>query len=192
MFTYSILLTLLISDEEELTEHQVTKLLEKKKKAEHKNRPMLIGTLMRNDQNDEDERCMYEIRGQWHFEQQKLLTSQTFELRQLPSEDEEAKDPSKDTKNRPAFNGEYSGFFIHQWKDPNSNNTSQLLRIKESKVIIDFVPESDTTFLIKGKGLNQYGIFELEGKAFKDDDRRDDVFNVRMFKTYINKSTQLD
>jgi hypothetical protein len=63
--------------------------------------------------------------------------------------------------------------------------------IKESKVFIDFAKEGQEgeLFLIKGKGINQYGIFELNGQASQDTKSNDSVYDIRMHKTYLKPDT---
>ena len=161
----------MLRDEEELTERQITKLIEKRI-ARHRNKPLLIGVLSRVEKH------IHCIRGYWHFELQDRIPSQTFEL---------TLDVGKDLA--PPFNGEYAGHFVHEFK----TSTGEVKRtvIKEHKVIIEFAPLGDngeSHFLIHGKGMNQYGIFELHGKARKENEGSDE-YNIRMNKLYVSPKT---
>lgn len=169
-------------DEEELTERQVSKLLQKKKKTTDENRPLLIGEL---SLVKKDGKYLHSIRGYWHFENHPRIPSQTFELLRKDLSDEVFS-----TDKPLAANGEYYGSFVYEWKDPNSKETLTAV-IKESKVVIDFAKEGQEgeSFLIKGKGINQYGIFELNGQASKDTKSDDSVYHIRMHKTYLKPDT---
>eukprot|EP00956_Cyclotella_meneghiniana_P032015 scaffold86108_cov78-Cyclotella_meneghiniana.AAC.5 len=162
----------MIRDEEELTERQITKLIEKRL-ARHRNKPLLVGVLSCVEKH------IHCIRGYWHFELQDRISSQTFEL---------TLNASKEIT--PPFNGEYAGHFVHEFKA----STGEVKRtiIKEHKVIIEFAPlgvNDESDFLIQGKGMNQYGIFELHGKAKKVNDGSGEVYNIRMNKLYISSKT---
>lgn len=155
-------------DEEELNEEQITKLIERRKKH---NRPFLKGKISFSENN------IVRIYGHWNFEHQPKIASQTFELiRSTNSSDETT------------LNGEYSGWFIHEYKDQERNKV-RTTEIKESKVIIEFTPKhGDNTFLVKGKGMNQYGIFQLEGEAEQGYVNGQVLYQVKMYKTYVGQA----
>ena len=145
------------------------KLKKKKKNAIETNRPLLTGKLTKQDG---------QIRGYWHFENQRVISSQIFEYNKRTTT--QSDDPQ-------SLNGEYAGWFVHEWKDPNSKelNTST---IKETNVIIEFIEqdvEDKTILTIEGKGMNQFGIFELKGKA-EESSINPEVYEVQMCKLYIN------
>ncbi|KAL3805400.1 hypothetical protein HJC23_009107 [Cyclotella cryptica] len=169
-------------DEEELTESQVSKLLQKNKKTTDENRPLLIGKL---SLVEKDGKCLHSIRGHWYFEKHHRIPSQTFELlRKEPPDEVVSTEPLR------AANGEYYGSFVYEWKDPNTKERLTAV-IKESNVVIEFVKEGreGEVFSISGKGINQYGIFELNGLASKDTKSSDTVYDIRMNKTYLKPNT---
>lgn len=132
------------------------------------NRPLLTGELTK--QNGQ-------IRGHWHFESQPCISSQTFEYSKRSTELE---DPQ-------TLNGEYTGYFVHELKDRNRKEVNTRI-IKETNVVIEFdeqVIDGNTNLSIQGKGLNQYGIFELKGNA-KQSSTNPDVYQISMYKLYVN------
>jgi hypothetical protein len=163
-------------DEEERDENEVAKMVEKHKKRESKKQlkklPLLVGTLWHNEQ---DGLRTFNIQGHWHFENQGEMASQTFELTR-----------TEDTSKPVTLNGEFSGSFVHELKDPKTKEVT-LRTIKESRVILEFI-QKDTkdsnTFVVTGKGINQYGVFKLDGDVSLDKGSNANIYNVRMYKKY--------
>jgi len=125
---------------------------------------------------------VHAIKGYWHFDKQQRIASQTFELiRSVPKDGESPADEEL------PVSGEYPGFFVVEWIDQNTKEKMNTT-IKEGNVVIEFERQDDngTTFTVKGKGLNQYGIFELSGLAKKDPGSDGKEFNVRIYKKYAN------
>ena len=133
-------------------------------------RPLLTGKLTFSSESMNPS-----IEGHWHFEAQRKLPSQTFTLIR-----------SSSSSNGNTLDGEYSGHFFHEYKDPESKEV-KTSEIKESNVKIEFKPKEgrDKVLSVKGKGINQYGIFELQGEANQELVNGKVLYNIRMYKTYL-------
>jgi len=149
------------------------------------NHPLLIGTL---SYSSHEGSRRHQIRGNWKFEHSTTSTPQRFELlRNIP--------PDEDIKILPA-DGEYHGTFSLAWEVKNSKGKIKTKRksVQESGVKLKFIKkEKDSngndTYTVTGTGLNEYGVFELNGTATKSELEDDPGYNIRLIKQYTVTNT---
>eukprot|EP00970_Alexandrium_tamarense_P019523 scaffold14148_cov172-Alexandrium_tamarense.AAC.1 len=142
------------------------------------NYPLLIGTLSYSEQEGVRR---HQIRGNWKYEHNPDTTPQRFELlRNIPA-DEELKELPKDGE----FHGTFSLSFT--FKNAKGKVKTKRTNVAESGVNIAFTKKKgdEGTYDVKGKGVNQYGTFELIGTATKSTLEDDPTYNVKLRKIYV-------
>ncbi|KAL7469308.1 hypothetical protein ACHAXS_009573 [Conticribra weissflogii] len=149
--------------------------------------PVLVGTLSYDDKDGI--RC-HKICGTWRFEGLPESESQKFELTRMI--------PSNDDMNELPKNGIFNGSFVYQYQVDVKTSKKKLKMttvVKEENVNITFTKTGtdNTSFLVEGKGNNQFGTFEIFGTAEKSLQDDDPALAIRMHKKYIkaNKEDQL-
>ncbi len=121
------------------------------------------------------------ITGMWNFESSTESPPQTFQLARNLGPDEDPKELPKD--------GEFQGSFKVSYTSVGSNGKtkSRTRLISESGVKLTFIKQvgKDDMFDIKGKGTNQYGVFNIFGTAERDKYEKDKAYRVILRKKYI-------
>mmetsp|Transcript_3393 Transcript_3393/g.7254 ORF Transcript_3393/g.7254 Transcript_3393/m.7254 type:complete len:894 (-) Transcript_3393:171-2852(-) len=152
--------------------------------------PLLIGTL---SSSTKDGVALHTFSGHWTFENVPDSIPQRFELIQKFSSEIEAQDLPKD--------GEFEGSFdiLYTEKENDEIIKTQLKTVIESGVNLTFVKKDDEgrSFSVKGEGVNEFGGFELEGSALRDENG---TVSIQVHKRYTGparklrkrKSTSLD
>lgn len=143
--------------------------------------PLLVGTLTYSDR---DGLRRHIIRGTWKYDGSHAVSPQRFELiRQIPA-DEKLEELPKD--------GEFAGSFNVQQAVKTSKGKIKMKNraVPESGVQLHFKvkDEGKGTYSVSGKGTNEYGVFELFGKASKNKKDGDDVaptYSVSVHKKYV-------
>eukprot|EP00804_Cyclotella_cryptica_P014734 CCRYP_019948-RA/>CCRYP_019948-RA protein AED:0.36 eAED:0.37 QI:0/0/0/1/1/1/3/0/727 len=142
------------------------------------NHLLYIGTLSYSEQ--EGSRRQHQIRGNWKYENSPASAiPQRFELIRAIPPDEDLKDLPKD--------GEYHGTFSLAFEFTTSKGKKKAKRksVTESGVKIKFTKEAEPgVFSVEGKGVNDYGTFELVGTATKSKMEDDPGYHVRLKKIY--------
>eukprot|EP00804_Cyclotella_cryptica_P016091 CCRYP_004216-RB/>CCRYP_004216-RB protein AED:0.34 eAED:0.49 QI:0/0/0/1/0/0/2/0/867 len=138
------------------------------------NHLLYIGTLSYSEQ--EGSRRQHQIRGNWKYENSPASAiPQRFELIRAIPPDEDLKDLPKD--------GEYHGTFSLAFEFTTSREKKR--QNERSGVKIKFTKEAEPgVFSVEGKGVNDYGTFELVGTATKSKMEDDPGYHVRLKKIY--------
>jgi len=145
------------------------------------NYPLLVGTLAFSDR---DNLRRHIIRGNWKYAKSHAVPPQPFELiRTIPPE-EELKELPKD--------GEFAGSFNvqHQVKTSKGKLKLKNRAVPENGVKLKFTPKEgddgeEDVFSVKGKGNNEFGVFELFGTATKNSGDDDPTYSVSVRKKYV-------
>jgi hypothetical protein len=155
------------------------------------NLPILVGTLACSDR---DGLRRHIIRGNWKYENSHETPPQRFELLRTIPEGEDLEELPKD--------GEFNGSFNVQHFVKSSKGKMKIKNraVAENGVMLKFTPEDEEEdkFAVKGKGSNEYGVFELFGTATKnkveeDEDRDEDddaavpTYSVTVHKRYTGE-----
>lgn len=142
--------------------------------------PVLRGTL---SYNVETRRHM--IRGMWNYENSSTFPPQRFELlRNLDKDDDVTILPSDGE-----FHGSFSLAYFHTTSKGKQKERSKV--IPESGVIIKFTPIEgvEGEYEVDGEGTNQFGVFNINGKATPSEHEGDPTFDIVLRKRY--KPSQL-
>ncbi len=143
--------------------------------------PLLIGTL---SSSTKDGVPVHTFSGHWTFENVPDSTPQRFELIQKFSSDIDSQDLPKD--------GEFEGSFdiLYIEKENDEIIKTEIKTVIESGVNMAFVKKDDEgrSFSVKGEGVNEFGGFELEGSALRDDDG---VVSIQVHKKYTGPARKL-
>jgi hypothetical protein len=142
--------------------------------------PVLRGTL---SYNVETRRHM--IRGMWNYENSSTFPPQRFELlRNLDKDDDVTVLPSDGE-----FHGSFSLAYFHTTSKGKQKERSKV--IPESGVIIKFTPIEgvEGEYEVDGEGTNQFGVFNINGKATPSEHEGDPTFDIVLRKRY--KPSQL-
>lgn len=172
-------------DEEEIYEEDVDSIVLDKKKKDKRQRigkskriaPLLSGTLSYSIDNGV--RC-HVIQGEWKLDD---TPPQSFQLTRNLS-------PDEDLEVLP-MSGVFEGSFVYEYQVGAAKLKMHDI-VKEHVKLLFFEKEGEqNSFTVKGKGLNRFGMFKLNGTATKKSG--DPSFNVRLRKKYIgeNKSSQI-
>ena len=141
--------------------------------AENPPPPVMRGTLAYNT-----EYRRHIIRGMWNYENSNAFPSQRFELVRNLRDDEELTKLPMDGE----FHGSFSLAYIHTTSKGKQKERSKL--VNESGVNIKFEKVTDSEYNMTGKGTNQYGVFNINGKATPSEHEGDPVWNVEFRKRY--------
>ena len=120
--------------------------------------PVLKGTLSYNI-----DLRRHLIRGMWNYENSNALPPQRFELLRTLEPDEDPTVLPTDGE----FHGSFSLAYFHTTSKGRQKERSKV--IPESGVRIKFTKVEDEpgSFLVDGKGTNQFGIFHINGTAHR-------------------------
>jgi Bromodomain extra-terminal - transcription regulation/Bromodomain len=137
--------------------------------------PVLKGTL---SFNVETRRHM--IRGMWNYENSSTFPPQRFELLRNLERDEDPATIPIDGE----FHGSFSLAYFHTTSKGKQKERSKV--IPESGVKIKFtkIEGSDGEFAVDGEGTNQFGIFNINGKATPSEHEGDPTFDIVLRKRY--------
>lgn len=137
--------------------------------------PVLKGTL---SFNVETRRHM--IRGMWNYENSSTFPPQRFELLRNLDKDEDPTVLPSDGE----FHGSFSLAYFHTTSKGKQKERSKV--IPESGVKITFTPieGSEGEFDVDGEGTNQFGIFNINGKATPSEHEGDPTFDIVLRKRY--------
>jgi hypothetical protein len=137
--------------------------------------PVLKGTL---SFNIETRRHM--IRGMWNYENSSTFPPQRFELLRNLDKDEDPTVLPSDGE----FHGSFSLAYFHTTSKGKQKERSKV--IPESGVKITFTPiqGNDGEFDVDGEGTNQFGIFNINGKATPSEHEGDPTFDIVLRKRY--------
>lgn len=137
--------------------------------------PVMKGTLC----FEEDTR-RHLIRGMWNYENSTAFPPQRFELLRSLLPEEDLKRLPQDGE----FHGSFSLMYTHMTSKGKKKERSKV--IPESGVNVTFTKQEDDTFIVKGRGTNQFGIFLIEGTAIPNSssDPNDPTFRIELRKRY--------
>jgi len=137
--------------------------------------PLLKGTLSYNLVSRR-----HIMRGNWRFEENEEPRLQRFELVRNLGQSEDPKVLPKD--------GEFHGSFsmIYSVKNSKGKQKEKSQVISESGVNITFVKKLDekNAYNVKGRGTNQFGVFDIIGTAHKSNHEGDESYDIILRKKY--------
>ena len=120
------------------------------------------------------------IRGMWNYENSSTFPPQRFELLRNLDKDEDPTVLPSDGE----FYGSFSLAYFHTTSKGKQKERSKV--IPESGVKITFTPinGSDGEFDVDGEGTNQFGVFNINGKATPSEHEGDPTFDIVLRKRY--------
>ncbi|GKY93880.1 hypothetical protein MPSEU_000354900 [Mayamaea pseudoterrestris] len=140
--------------------------------------PVMKGTLCY-----EENTRRHLIRGNWNYENSTAFPPQRFELYRTLSPDEELTLLPQDGE----FHGSFSLMYSHITSKGKKKERSKV--IPESGVKITYTKQDDESFLLDGKGTNQFGVFLIQGTATpnRSEDPNSPNYNDPTYKIEMRK-----
>ena len=125
------------------------------------------------------------IRGMWNYENSNVFPPQRFELIRNLGPEEDLKVLPKDGE----FHGSFSLAYFHTTSKGKQKERSRV--IPENNVNIKFTKnlQKEGEFAVDGKGINQFGIFHINGTATPSNIPDDPTYHIVLRKRYEPSST---